>query len=52
MKTIIDYIVAALKALFALFGAELPGLEEGTEDNIESMLGGLGLYEPEVAPMA
>lgn len=45
MEIIIDYIVAALKALLALFG--VAGDAE-FEDNIESMFEGLLGYEPEI----
>lgn len=48
MKIIIEYFLAAVKALLAIFGKTLPELEAGTEDNIESMLGNLGSYKPEV----
>ncbi len=48
MKIIIEYLLAAIKALLALFGRELPELEEGTEENIESMIGNITGYEPEV----
>lgn len=48
MKVIIEYLLAAIKALLAIFNVELPELEEGTEENIGTMIDNIMGYEPEV----
>lgn len=45
MEAIIKYFKAALAALLAVFGKKLDG---ETVDNIETMLGNLFGYEPEI----
>lgn len=44
MELIINYFVAAVKAILGLFGTELG---EEFEDNIRSMIDGLKGFEPE-----
>ena len=45
MAVIIDYFVAAVKAILAFFGKEV---DAEVESNLESMFGGIFGYEPEV----
>lgn len=44
MEIIIEYFVAAIKALLTLFGVEI---DEKFADNTESMVGGLKGFDPE-----
>ncbi len=45
MEKIIEYFVAAIKALLVIFGVEV---DAEVESNLESMFGGMLGYEPEV----
>ena len=45
MTSIIEYFVAAVKAVLAFFGKEV---DVEVEDNIRTMLGNLFGYKPEV----
>ena len=45
MEIIINYFVAALKAILAIFGKET---DAEVEDNLRTMIGNLFGYEPEV----
>ena len=48
MEIIIKYFLEAFKAILAIFGKTLPELEEGTNENLESMYDNITGYEPEV----
>ena len=48
METIINYLLAAIKAICAIFGIEFKGLDEATKDNLGSMYDNITGYEPEV----
>lgn len=45
MDIIINYFVAALKAILTIFGKEV---DAEVEDNLRTMIGNLFGYEPEV----
>lgn len=49
MEVIINYFVAAFKALLALFGVQV---NPETEDNLENMFGNITGFVPESKPEA
>ena len=48
MEKIFEYLLAAIKAICAIFGVEFKGLDEETKDNLGTMYDNITGYEPEV----
>lgn len=47
MEKIFEYLLAAIKAIFAFFGKEFNGLNDETKDNLETMYDNITGFNPE-----